>query len=422
MSPSTMFGFALAVAPLRMTSGTSAGGCEPRKRPRRPVTATRPVTLSPHLLELNRPSSTVPKVDLLPFLFEPPNVSWVDPPSAYAPSPTKPRPPPKRRAPPAAEPDKPKKRAVRKPHGYWNDLRHVEQELELVNAALGRRGKRQMPRLAEIRGLGRGDLIAALAKHGGVKHVAAMLRWGRKTRQSRKLPSSIDSAMRLPYAGVRPKLVRQPRDYWADLSTLQREVRAFVHEFCPPGVMPTQTVLRTRKRHDLLNAIARHGGMSAVATGMGYKCRRAYKRRMVLKEFDSFKADLLKFVEQHCPGRMPTADELMKNGASGLANAVAVHGGYPAVAKRVGLQGRNTAAQGAPHTWDLQRLGVELRELTRMHYPELALANRMPTEQKLRKQGRNDLSYAIKKFGGFARVRVQLAFAEKGKGPLGRRD
>lgn len=46
----------------------------------------------------------------------------------------------------------------------------------------------------------------------------------------------------------------------------------------------------------------------------------------------------------------------------------------------------------------------------------------MPTEQKLRKQGRNDLSYAIKKFGGFARVRVQLAFAEKGKGPLGRRD
>ncbi len=402
-----MYFFAPALLPLRLT--TTASAQQQRKRPRRTATAKPQVSLSHHVVQAHRTPSVARQVDLLPFLLDSHVANWVDPPPKIADVATT----------HVATP--PKKRAVRKPHGYWNDLGHVEKELNLVNASLGRRGRRQMPRLSEMRALGRGDLIAALAKHGGVKHVAAMLRWSRRGKSLRKLPSSLESQPKLPYSGVRPKLVRQPRDYWADLSTLQREVKEFVLQYGVPGVMPTQAVLREKKRADLLNAIARHGGMYAVATSMSYSCRRAYKKRKFWKEFESFKKKLLEYAAVHCPGRMPTAAELGANGASGLANAVAMHGGYPEVARRCGLEVRNTASQGAPQTWDQHRLGVELRAFTAQFYPDLALSNRLPTERQLRKEGRNDLSYAVKKFGGFAKVRDSLGFAEKRAGPFNKK-
>lgn len=330
---------------------------------------------------------------------------WLSP---VAPAPIEPAHVPKERAP------------ERKPHGYWNDLANVEEELCAVNAALGRRGRRVVPRLAEMRALGRGDLIAAITKHGGVKKVAEVLRWGRGGRSRKSVPHAPAEAS-LAYGGVRQKLLRRPAEYWSDAGRVRIEIGAFIAEYGIPGVMPTQRQFRLQNRTDLLNAAARHGGLRAIAQSMGLKCRRQAKKRMYWKDFDSFQAALLAFVKKYTNGRMPTGDELQAKGESGLANAVAVHGGYPVVAKKCGLAVRNTSSQGAPETWDKERLRGELREFTSTHYPDLALANQLPTESQLRQKGRNDLSYAVHKFGGFNKVRQLLSFSKRKTGPLSAR-
>jgi len=300
----------------------------------------------------------------------------------------------------------------RKPHGYWNDLNNVLLELEAVNAALGRKGKHQMPRLAEMKALGRGDLIAALAKYGGSKKVAAMLRWGPIRKTVQKLPTSLRPNTRLPYTGVRAKDHRRPMDYWGNLTTLQAELTNFIAEFGPDqGTMPTQKMLRQNGRADLLNAISRHGGLRIVAASMSLRCTRS--KATLRFDFGSFAEKVKAFSEKYCPGKMPTAAELVRNGASNIANAVAVHGGYPVVAEKLELQLRNTEAQGARCVWDRNLLSSQLREFTKKFYPELAIGNHMPTERQMRKYGRNDLSYAVQKFGGIKTVALLLAFSPK---------
>eukprot|EP00171_Calliarthron_tuberculosum_P007542 IDg7542t1 len=395
-------GFAFAILPTRIAIAANAS--QNQKRPRRASTTARPRVASSGI----DPSVLVPsyqiastQTNLLPLLFDPTLAPWLPPP-----------PPPQKCPSEVPESPEPRKKAVRKPHGFWNDLANVERELETVNAALGRRGRRQMPRLSEMSALGRGDLIAALAKHGGSKHVALMLRWSSTRKSGRKLPTSLRTQAKLPYTGVRTKLLRREADYWADLAKLELEVKSFARlHGVADGAMPTQALFRAQKRTDLLNAIARHGGLRTVASSMGFRCVRS--RATMRFDFVKFTEKVLAFAHEHCPGKMPTAAELGRNGACGIANAVAVHGGYPAVARRLGLELRNTAAQGAPATWDQQRLGAELRAFTRAHYPDLALANQLPTERQLRKEGRNDLSYAVQKFGGFTRVMESLAFACK---------
>lgn len=403
--------FAVAILPTRIC--VTASTSKYQKRPRRAPTKTaRPrIASSDRDLSACIPSYQVATAqsNLLPLLLDPNVAPWLPP-----------LPPTKTRPSDAPENSEPRKKAVRKPHGFWNDLANVERELQTVNAALGRRGRRQMPRLSEMSALGRGDLIAALAKHGGAKHVALMLRWSSTRKTARKLPTSLRTQSRLPFTGVRTKMTRREADYWADLDKLKVEVKAFANlHGVASGAMPTQALFRAQKRTDLLNAIARHGGLRAVASSMGFRCVRS--RATLRFDFDKFADKVRAFALTHCPGKMPTAAELGARGACGIANAVAVHGGYPAVARRLGLELRNTAAQGAPAIWDQQKLGAELRTFTQAHYPELALANHLPTERQLRKQGRNDLSYAVQKFGGFTKVMEILAFASRRTPALSRK-
>lgn len=85
---------------------------------------------------------------------------------------------------------------VRKPHSYWNELRNVETELVAANVALGvgHKGK-IMPRLADLRSVNRGDLIAAIAKHGGLRKVGHHLGW-RKHPTKKELVAAAVSARR----------------------------------------------------------------------------------------------------------------------------------------------------------------------------------------------------------------------------------
>lgn len=105
---------------------------------------------------------------------------------------------------------------------------------------------------------------------------------------------------------------------------------------------------------------------------------------------------------------MPTGDELIARNESGLANAVSANGGFPSMAKRCGLAVRSRGGQGAPEVWDERRLKREILAFCMAYYPELATKGGMPTERMLRKYGRCDLSYAVSKFGGFAKVASTL--------------
>lgn len=314
-----------------------------------------------------------------------------------------------------------RERPLRKPHGFWNDLANVERELLLVNAQLGRPGKKIVPRLSEMAELGRGDLVAAIGKHGGVKKVADALRWGRggKTRRAVSALSAAESkakATKLKSTGIRDKLLRRPRSYWDDIERVQSEIGAFVAEYGVSGVMPTQKQFYSFERADLVQAASRHGGLRVLAQSMGLRCRRAPKKRMYWKDFDVLKKALIEFSNEHCPGRMPTGEELRSRGGSAITNAIAAHGGFPTVASMCGLAARNTRSQGAPKTWDVQRLRMELHAFTLAHFPTLARTKIIPTERQLRKHGRNDLSYAINKFGGYAKVARELGLSQKRHG------
>lgn len=316
------------------------------------------------------------------------------------------------------------RKSKRKPHGYWNDLENVQRELLLVNASLGRRGRKQMPRLAEMKALGRGDLVAALAKYGGSKKVAAVLRWGPYKKSGLKLPSSIRTHSKLPYTELRPKETRRTADYWKDLGRVQLEVTLFIRQHCvPDGVMPTQAHFRSLGRADIVNGLAKHGGLRSVAASMNLRCARS--RATIRFDFQSFASQVLLFSKSHCPGKMPTAEELKKHGSYKIANAVVVHGGYPSVARRLNLELRSTRVQKPTNVWNLERLSKELRLFLNTEYPE-SDCDCMPTERQLRSKGRNDLSYAIGMLGSMNGGKKRLASLldlklKKARSALGKR-
>lgn len=296
----------------------------------------------------------------------------------------------------------------RKAHGYWNDLSNVEHALHEVNEQLGRAGKRIVPKLSEMRMLGRGDLVAALGKHGGIKKVAEDLRWGRGGKSRRKRSEEGGGVggggKAVVRKGVRDKLLRRPRKYWEDVERVKMEIGAFVAEYGVKGVMPTQKQFYQFGRADLVQAAGRHGGLRVVAGMMGLKCRRQTREKWYWREFETLRKALLSFAREHCSGCMPTGDELNSEGCSGLRNAIVTHGGFAKVATKIGLKARNTRAQGAPVRWEMERLRMEVHAFVMMHFPELARRRLMPSEGMLRRFGRNDLSYAISKFGGYQKV------------------
>lgn len=297
---------------------------------------------------------------------------------------------------------------TRKPHGYWNDLSNLERELIAVNAILGRVGKRSVPKLVDMKALGRGDLVAAVAKHGGVKKVAKDLRWGTSGKTKRRADESMIQ--------VRGKVLRRPRKYWEDVQRVQAEIGAFVDEYGIRGVMPTQKQFYQFGRADLAQAAGRHGGLRVIAEKMGLKCRRKAKKRRYWGDFGALRIALEKFSAKHCPGYMPTGDELTLKGHSALTNAIAMHGGYPEVAKRLGLKARNDYKQGAPKTWTEKRLKIEIFSFVMRWEPEYARQGWMPTERMLRKRGRNDLSYAVSRFGGFKKVAEMVGLTMRKRG------
>lgn len=382
---------------------------------------------------------------------------------------------PRRRVVDVEAPTRPRLTTGRKPNGYWNELSNVEAALVEVNSQIpGRAGKRIMPTTSHLRDLGRLDLLAALSKHKGMKRVAEVLGWTCSRRKAssvslnsrnRSNPPSGDSSssttMTIPTSPVqksdlrtssrnvtrlsslavncmhspslqssthdssrnngisamRSKVMRRPKSYWDDIAAVKSSISAFILEYGTPGVMPTEREFANANQSALRLAAQRHGGLAVVAEQMGLKFRKAPRRRNNWKNFDTFSRALLDFTREHDAGVMPTASELKAAGENPLCNAITFHGGFPAVARRLGLIVRNARREGAPETWDESRLSNQLRTFTATFFPALALSNCLPSEAQLRKCGRNDLCYAISKFGGYKHVQEHLGFAPRPVGP-----
>src|SRR5438445_749981 len=123
-------------------------------------------------------------------------------------------------------------------------------------------------------------------------------------------------------------------------------------------------------------------------------------------DFANVERELLAFIEDHgTPGVMPTQDELTKTKRGDLKNAISKkHGGYPAVAERLGLEFTCTAKPRG-YWSDFSNVERELLAFIKEH----GTPGVMPTAAELAKAGRGDLTGAISNHhGGYLPVAEQL--------------
>ncbi len=270
----------------------------------------------------------------------------------------------------------------RKPHGYWQDLNNLKQELFSFTEKLGNPGI--MPKHEELQEAGRSDLINAIVKCGGYSSAANKL-------------------------GLKLTYKRNPKDKWNDFNNLRDELLNFVKQQGIPGRMPMQKELTKAGRSDLNRGIKKHGTFQSVAERL--ELIYAKKQPGYWDDFTKVESGICAFIEKHgTPGVMPTSEELKKAGLSGLGKAISQHGGYPLLAAKLGLELAYTAK---PADYWKEFVNVE-RELLAF-IEKKGASGVMPTNTELYNAGLSSLGYAIQKHGGFSAVarRLGLAYTDK---------
>ena len=328
--------------------------------------------------------------------------------------------------------------------GYWNDFAHVEQEL---HEYLQEQGTPDViPTQSELSKAGRHDLINAIKKHGGFTTVSQRLGlhqhlsgkqsgyWKDFANVERELRSWI-TAHGLPETMPTQQMLRQagqpglstaitkhggsqavaqqlgltytytskPAGYWNDFNNIEQAVNAFIEEHGTPGIMPTRGELRNAGWHDLEIALGKHGGSLAIAEQLGFQLSYTKKVMGYWKDFANVERELLRFIsDSGKSGVMPTVEELHRARLSGLSDAIIKHGGFVAVATRLGLAYTTTKPNGY---WnDFANFEYEL--LTFIHTS--GKDGTMPTAEELRKAGQSTLAATVHKHGGFSSVANQL--------------
>ena len=261
-----------------------------------------------------------------------------------------------------------------KPPGYWDDFFNLRNELLAFVESYGVSGV--MPTQPELHQAGRSDLIGAIQRHGGHRSVSEKLDLAYEKRQS---------------------------GYWQDPNNFERELFDFIKEYGTPGRMPTKPELLKAGRGDIQCAISTYyGGFHTVANRWGLTYEK--KRSGHWKEFTNIERAIHTFIEkQGMPGVMPKEKELQEAGERSLVVAIKQHGGFPEVAKRLGLK---LAYERKPcgHWQDLSNLKQELFTFA----DQLGTPGIMPKHEELEEAGRSDLISAIVKWGGYPSVAKQL--------------
>jgi Hypothetical methyltransferase/SNF2-related domain len=265
-----------------------------------------------------------------------------------------------------------------KPNGYWDDFIHVEEAIKRFLATSHTDGT--MPTLTQLNHAGQGDLAAAISRHGGIGDVAQRL-------------------------GLQLSSFSRPSGYWNDFSHVEQELRSFIEGQGTIGIMPTAAQLENAGYGNLLHGIAKHGGLTRVAQRLGLQLSSTAKPDGHWNDFAHIEQELIRYIQERgTPEIMPTQSELTKAGRNDLIIAIRrMHGGFAAVAQRLGLQQRVFGKQ--PGYWkDFANVERELRLWITTH----GLPETMPTQQTLRQAGQTGLSTAITKHGGSLAVAQRL--------------
>jgi molybdenum-dependent DNA-binding transcriptional regulator ModE len=301
----------------------------------------------------------------------------------------------------------------------WSSVEDLRPHLDPIVASLGR-----MPVRQELEELARYDLVHAIEKFGGVSTVARSLgcqyvghRRSIKWHTAETLRPFLDPIVaelgrmpdqrdlgrrgRFDLAGAIAKLggyplVAKALDYpydapqsWPSIEAFRPHLEPLVLEM---GRMPLKSELVDRGYTELASAMARFGGLRAVAGALGYH----YVGRKVWSSIEDLRQHLDSFVAEL--GRMPSETVLRNRGRQDLVGAIRKFGGQPAVAKTLGYR------DSGLHSWSsIENLRLHLA-------PIVTELGRMPNAAELTARGYSGLSSAIGKFGGYPIVAQTLGF------------
>ena len=276
------------------------------------------------------------------------------------------------------------------PNGYWNEFSHVELELRSFIEEQGTSGI--MPTAVQLENAGYGNLLHGIAKHGGVTALARRL-------------------------GLRLSSTAKPSGYWNDFAHVERELYQYLQEQGTPDVMPTQSELSKAGRQDLVNAIqGKHGGFTVVSQRLGLQQRTSGKQPGYWKDFANVEYELRSWITTHgLPETMPRLQILRQAGQTGLATAIAKHGGFPAVAQRLGLTYTYTS-KPAGYWSSFANIEQAVNDFIEEH----GTPGIMPTRGELRTAGWHDLEVALGKHGGSLAIAellgLQLSYTKRAMG------
>ena len=139
------------------------------------------------------------------------------------------------------------------------------------------------------------------------------------------------------------------------------------------------------------------------------KQKTGYLKKVV--RFTNIEEEIRKFSQQYYydPSKMPTLQDLKQCGRKDLIYAIQNQGGFRYFAKRLDLKiGKMNCTN-----WTFGKLRKEILVFREDYYPVLEFYRVMPNEVQFRRYGRNDISYAIRKFGGHKKVRERLGLGRQ---------
>lgn len=213
------------------------------------------------------------------------------------------------------------------------------------------------------------------------------------------------------------KTRRKARGYWKDYSNVRKEILRYVQQ--RDGVtsfpseeaisyhrMPSANELRQAGFYVLVLAIINHhGGFHHVANTIGLY--HSHRTKGYWDKFENVAKEIANF------SNFPTCKQLANACRLDLAKAIHKHGGFPAVAERLGT----TAKKRRRRYWhNLQVLHKEL-----LHFMEKNQLEQLPSITLLRSAKRWDLMSAIRLHGGLYEVsrKTMLPLSPKSRRPRG---
>jgi len=263
-----------------------------------------------------------------------------------------------------------------KPSGYWKDFANLKRELLAFVKQNGVDGA--MPTQGQLVKHNRADLANAIGKHGGISVVAKRL------------------GLTTTY---------RPVGYWDSFTNIAKALEDFIAKHGEEGVMPTQKALISAGYADLAVAISgKYGGFLVVARKLGLKRPDTRKSKRHWDDFENLAREIRAFItENDLPDILPTEPTLRTAGHGNLVSAIRKHGGFPAVAKRLGLA--YSLTQKPSGYWDdFSNVESALRQFC----SDTQTIGLMPTESQLRANGYGNLASALRKYGGVSEVAKRL--------------